>query len=229
MQKIEDIENRSGFSIKSIGDIYGEPTTTIKKHTTRLRHNYLMWIGIDAKNAIFVRKYYLQDPASLDDGELALAKMGANADISTWRSPPTQNELNSVNFAGSGRFSIILGIPGWEFYNYPQPGHEPVVFHRQKTFFEDTAGGPVKVPVDGSYNRSFFNGVTDNIDINGQNYAVFRCDNLVRDESGNDLAREETLPLLFDINVKVPIDASGKYALVVIDPVGGNLGPPDQP
>lgn len=235
MIDIDNIDTKRFLSTKSIGDIYGLPVTARHNHTQPIHHNYLIWIGIDSANQIYVAKYYLEYPMrsgiSLERGEGLLAEKGYTRQSSDWPSRSgSSNELNTVDFAGAGRFSIVLGIPGWQFYNFPEPGHEAVVFQRHKSYYDTTAQGtPVKLPFDGTYNRSFVNGEVSSIRIDKKDFAIFRCENIVADENGDPIPANVTKALLFDINVRMPIGQPGQYALVVIDPGGGNLGPPDQP
>jgi hypothetical protein len=206
-----------------IGDIYGLPVTKENLDKIPKPNLYFLWIGLDDNRKFYVRKYKEDHPADIDAAEQTFVAMGAKGEASKWNG----DSLNSLEFRGAGRFTVVLGIPDWTFYNYPKAGHEPIVFQDSKEYFSKDPNNPTRISLKGTFNHSFFNGKVGRENVTGQQYPIFRCDNYCNDTDGVPLEDEVRLDLLFNINVEVPIGS--ERGLVIIDPAGGNMGPPGAP
>jgi hypothetical protein len=197
---------------------------TIIKAPPRLKHIYMLYIDLDASNSIIVRKFQLRDfVGTLQENEKKLLKKAIDPNVKPdWPDLANGGDLNSCIFQGTNRFIIVLGNKKWKFYNYEADGHKGITFLPQKVIYEkDNQGNTIKTMRPGSFNTSFSNGKPDTID----GYNCYRTDNFILDEEGAPLNDGDKRPILFDINVEIPVANSAKTALITIDPGGQNLGP----
>lgn len=198
--------------------------STVYTGAVIIKHVYMLYIILDINNSIVVRKFQKRNfTGSVEEAEKKLLSSAINSTVAPdWPNATDGGDLNSCIFQGPNRFIIVLGNKGWKFYDYGADGHKGITFLPQKVIYEkDGAGGEKKTMRPGSFNTSFSNGMPGIID----GYNCYRTDNLVLDEEGNALKDGDKRPILFDINVEIPMAGSKKTALITIDPGGQNLGP----
>jgi hypothetical protein len=196
---------------------------TLADAAITIKHVYMLYIYLNVDGIITVRKFLKRNfTGNIDVVEKELLKLSLDMTIKpNWPNEAEGGNLNSCIFQGPNRFIIVLGNKNWRFYNYTADGHKAITFLPQKIIYEKEGGMEKKTMLPGSFNTSFSNGVSDVI----EKYNCYRIDNFVLDEEGKPLDANNKRPILFDINVEIPIAGSSKTALITIDPGGQNLGP----
>jgi hypothetical protein len=207
----------------TVGDLHGLPVNTKTGEQPKGKTLWFLYISQDSDGRLITRQYLDASVGSIE-ALVKRAKASENAaDDSNWVDKAVPNNLNNLQFKGSGTFVIVMGKPAWRFYDYVKEGHQPIVFKREKTYFRrDSTGNDQTVAATGDYNWSFVDGKAIKI---LDDFPGYVCNNLCKKSADEYLKEGESTKLLFDINIELPLGTSGEYVLVVVDPGGNNQGP----